>query len=455
MTLEDQVGMIDQLFNQKDVIPARIRAHQVESIKPITREQVWKRLWQFSAEEQKEIVREAFKKVPKKRPTPTTGSPAQIHTLQIVKRQEGTPTTRIRAVKTKPATKKQVKEKLLRHNLKERNEIALDMLKGIPKERLTPTALKLLRSARPVTMGNIVVQGPSMPKPKRNDQSSVTGNSHIKKAITRIRAMSTSNLTMGRRIAKGYVALVARIEECEIDEELAQKTQNSQRIQWDYRAVTLQQAKLKKLAKKDPELGRQKLKTYKMERQKVACNEGRLPQNAEATFEPSDPLENQDTNALYIPMHARTKLGTHVIPALIDTGATQNFLSTDTAEKLGLTWKEDNMPKTVANADGSKCGTGMITQYCDIPMKLDNLWKEERFYKAETGTDQVVLGIPWLANFQPTIDWTKGTVTEVLEVPLHVPTRKVKKKISWEDESSKPAPTSIKEEESNPRINGN
>jgi len=107
-------------------------------------------------------------------------------------------------------------------------------------------------------------------------------------------------------------------------------------------------------------------------------------------------------------MHAHTKLGTQVLLALIDTGATQNFLSHDTAEKLGLTWKENETPKPVTNVDGSKCGTGIITLYCDIPMKLDNLWKEEQFYKAETGTDQVVLGIPWLANFKPTINWTMG-----------------------------------------------
>jgi len=152
-------------------------------------------------------------------------------------------------------------------------------------------------------------------------------------------------------------------------------------------------------------------------------------------------------------MHARTKLGTHVLPVLIDTGATQNFLSHDAAKKLGLTWKENDAPKLVTNADGSKCGTGMITLYCDIPMKLDNLWKEERFYKAETGTDQVVLGIPWLANFKPTINWTKGTITEVLEVPLHISTCKVKKKTSWDDELSKPAPSSVKEEELNSQIN--
>ena len=210
---------------------------------------------------------------------------------------------------------------------------------------------------------------------------------------------------------------------------------------------------LKKLAKRDPELGQLKLKAYKLECQEVAHNKSQLLQNSGVTFKPSDLLEKQEANALYIPMHARTKLGTHMLSALVDTGVTQNFLSGNTAKQLGLTWKEDDTPKPVVNADGSKCRTGMITLYCDIPMKLNNLWKEEWFYKAETGTDQVVLGIPWLANFKPTINWTMGTITEVLEVPLHMPIWKVKKKISWNDGLSKLSPCSAKEEEQNSRIN--
>jgi len=273
-----------------------------------------------------------------------------------------------------------------------------------------------------------------------------------KNTIACIRAVSTANLALGKWITRAYVAEVIRIKEREeraIDEELATKAQNSQKVKWDHQTIHKQLAKLEKRAKRDPGLGLQKLKAYKLEHQEVARNEGRLPQNSGVTIKPNNPLENQEANALYISMHVRTKLGTHVLPALIDTGATQNFLSHDAAEKLGLTWKKDNIPKSVANADGSKCGTGVIMLYCDIPMKLDNLWKEERFYKAKTGTDQVVLGIPWLANFKPTINWTKGTVTEVLEVPLHVPTRKVKKKTSWEDELLKSAPSSVKEEELN------
>jgi len=284
------------------------------------------------------------------------------------------------------------------------------------------------------------------------DNNPMSRESLTKGTIVCICTTSSANLAQGHRIMEGYTKLAIEAEELrerEIDEELARKAQDSQRIKWDHQTVTQQQTKLKKLAEKDPALGLQKLKAYKLECQKITHNEGRLLQNPGIAIEPSDPLENQETNALYIPMHTRTKLGTHVLPALINTRATQNFLSCDTAEKLGLTWKEEDIPKPVVNADRSKCGTGIITQYCDLPMKLDNLWKEEQFYKAETGTDQVVLGIPWLANFEPTINWTKGTITEVLEVPLHIPTRKVKKKISWDDKSSKPTSYSFKKEEMN------
>jgi len=91
----------------------------------------------------------------------------------------------------------------------------------------------------------------------------------------------------------------------------------------------------------------------------------------------------------------------------------------------------------------------MIDQYCDIPMKLDNLWKEEQFHKADIGPDQVILGIPWLQKFNPTIDWMRKLIKEVLEVPLHlerqealpgleitVPTKGLGqgKKLMWKDE---------------------
>jgi len=93
-------------------------------------------------------------------PTSTMGNPIQIHTLQIAKQQEGTPMTRIQAVKTK--TKEQVKQQLQCHSHKGQKEIALQVLKEVPKDLLTPQRRKLLQRWTPVIMGNLSVikEGP-------------------------------------------------------------------------------------------------------------------------------------------------------------------------------------------------------------------------------------------------------------------------------------------------------
>jgi len=151
-------------------------------------------------------------------------------------------------VKTKPLTKKQVKEKWQHHSYKELKEIALEILKGVAKEQLMPTLLKLQQSTKPVVMGNLSVI----------DDNPMSRESLTKGTIARIRTTSTTDLTCRCQVAVGYVKLAAEVKErkeCKVDKELARKAQNSQRIKWDHQTVTQQQTKLEKLAKKDPKLG--------------------------------------------------------------------------------------------------------------------------------------------------------------------------------------------------------
>jgi len=75
-SIEDRFEMIDNLFNEKSTAPAKIRVRQVGSVKLVTKEQLQKRLWQFSAEERKEIILEAFGKT-HERPR-KAGTPVQI-----------------------------------------------------------------------------------------------------------------------------------------------------------------------------------------------------------------------------------------------------------------------------------------------------------------------------------------------------------------------------------------
>jgi len=51
MSTEDCLGMIEVLFEKESTMPARVRTQQVGSTKPMTKEQLWKCLWQCSAEE--------------------------------------------------------------------------------------------------------------------------------------------------------------------------------------------------------------------------------------------------------------------------------------------------------------------------------------------------------------------------------------------------------------------
>jgi len=191
----------------------------------------------------------------------------QIHTLQIPKKQGGSPMAQIRAVKTKPLTKEQVKEKWKNHGYKDLKEIALEILKEVPQEQLVPKLRILQQSTKPVVMGNLSVI----------DDNPMSRDSLTKSTIARICTASTANLAQGKQIAKGYAKLAAEVKEHkerEIDEELAQKAQNSQRIKWDHQTVAQQHTELKKLVQKDPELGLQKLKAYKLEYQEVAQKEG-------------------------------------------------------------------------------------------------------------------------------------------------------------------------------------
>jgi len=64
-SIEDRFKMIDELVNNESRAPAKVRVCQVGSAKPITKEQLFKHLRQFSTREQKEIILEAFGKTHK------------------------------------------------------------------------------------------------------------------------------------------------------------------------------------------------------------------------------------------------------------------------------------------------------------------------------------------------------------------------------------------------------
>jgi hypothetical protein len=96
------------------------------------------------------------------------------------------------------------------------------------------------------------------------------------------------------------------------------------------------------------------------------------------------------------------------IKTLIDSGATENFISPEVITRLGIKTQSLPVPVDLKTVDGSTHKEGKITEYCWLKIihmttnntKMSSLWHP-------LGKDRLILGYPFLYHFNPDIDWQK------------------------------------------------
>jgi hypothetical protein len=113
--------------------------------------------------------------------------------------------------------------------------------------------------------------------------------------------------------------------------------------------------------------------------------------------------------------------------ALIDSGATDNFITPLLAKRMGLQIRKLRIPKLILTVDGSEHRQGRITEFVDLTLKLGDQQKEQRFYIATLGHDRAILGFPFLRRFNPKINWDKNKISGISGVQI------VPKQVSNED----------------------
>ena len=99
-------------------------------------------------------------------------------------------------------------------------------------------------------------------------------------------------------------------------------------------------------------------------------------------------------NALKIKLVLSTTLKTE--GALIDSGATENFLDPRAVVKLRLPTEELQNPRNILNIDGTNNKAGQITRKCRLKVKLGDVSQDMDFYVTNLGQDRIVLGYPFL-----------------------------------------------------------
>lgn len=98
--------------------------------------------------------------------------------------------------------------------------------------------------------------------------------------------------------------------------------------------------------------------------------------------------------------------------ALVDSGATANFVDKQHCDQYGLTLIPKSDPVPLFVIDGRPIASGFITHSVLIPAKIlgDNFATLE-FEVTSLGNYPFVLGMPWLRHVNPCIDWKTGSLS--------------------------------------------
>jgi hypothetical protein len=101
----------------------------------------------------------------------------------------------------------------------------------------------------------------------------------------------------------------------------------------------------------------------------------------------------------------------HITTAMVDCGATENFINKEYAERNGIPLNEKTVPRRVLAMDGREVVSGPVTHDAVVKLKINNHHETIKLHCITIGNSPIIVGLPWLRRHNPNIDWKEGRVT--------------------------------------------
>ena len=117
-------------------------------------------------------------------------------------------------------------------------------------------------------------------------------------------------------------------------------------------------------------------------------------------------IPRQNSVHALVKFHSRTLHSE--VSALIDSGATESFISTDLVDHFSIPVHVLSKPRTVRNIDGTKNKIGQVTLGAYLDIRHNGQTTTHHFFVIDLGNDNMLFGMPFLAATNPNIDWTTG-----------------------------------------------
>ena len=122
---------------------------------------------------------------------------------------------------------------------------------------------------------------------------------------------------------------------------------------------------------------------------------------------------------MHVPVSIRTRYFMAEKKALVDSGATDNFIHPAFVKRLGLAMTPLDKPKQIYNIDNTNNKVGSITHSLELKVTTKGIDKVMRFLVTDIGNEDILLGYPWLATFEPKFGW-KDAIIKTQALPIIV-----------------------------------
>ena len=96
--------------------------------------------------------------------------------------------------------------------------------------------------------------------------------------------------------------------------------------------------------------------------------------------------------------------------ALVDSGASENFIDKAYAEASGIPMQQKTTPRRVLTVDRSEVTGGPVTHDAQIHLTINHHKEDIRLHCITIGNAPIILGLPWLKLHGPVIGWKNHTV---------------------------------------------
>jgi hypothetical protein len=98
--------------------------------------------------------------------------------------------------------------------------------------------------------------------------------------------------------------------------------------------------------------------------------------------------------------------------ALVDSGATENFMNLQYAWWLRLPIKMLAYERNLYNVDGTKNKSSKLKYYIDLEVQMGTNRTRMRFFLTDLGENKAILGYSWFTTVQLKIDWKQGWINK-------------------------------------------